>query len=83
MTRTDFGQALRTIQMEFVEMPELKLTLGQAGRLWALPLAECQAAMAALVASGFLVQARDGAYLRRGTPPVSIESLDSLTWKLT
>jgi hypothetical protein len=80
MTRTDFRDAVMTIQMEYVEMPELKLTLRQAHRLWTLPMDICQAAIAALVATGFLVQTRDGAYLRRGTPPVHVEALDSLTW---
>jgi hypothetical protein len=80
MTPTGFREAVITIQMEYVEMPELKLTLPQAQRLWTLPTDICQAAMAALVATGFLVHTRDGAYLRRGTPPVHVEALDSLTW---
>jgi hypothetical protein len=68
------------MQMEYVEMPELKLTLWQASRLWTLPIDMCEAALATLVATGFLVQTTDGAYRRRGTPPVHVEALDARTW---
>jgi hypothetical protein len=83
MSRTDLRQALKTMQMEYVEMPELKLTLRQAGRLWTMPLDQCQAALATLVATGFLMQTKDGAYLRRGTPPVNVDTIDPATWALT
>jgi hypothetical protein len=80
MKGNDFRDALNTIQMEYLEMPELRLTAAQARRLWTLPIELCGAALAALVAAGFLVQTRDGSYLRRGTPPVNVEMLDDLTW---
>jgi hypothetical protein len=79
MNNPEFGDALIAIQREFVDMPGLKLTLGQAVRLWAMPAGTCQTALAALVASGFLVEG-DGGYRRRGTPPVHVEALDALTW---
>lgn len=82
MNRTDFRDVLMRIQMEYVEMPGLKLTLFQARRLWTVPIELCQAALGALVATGFLVQTADGAYLRRGTPPVNVEAIDSLTWSV-
>lgn len=56
---------LQQIRMEYVEMPDLKLTLPQARRLFALPLDECQAALESLVSAGFLALSRDGAFLRR------------------
>jgi hypothetical protein len=77
MTRSDFHRALTLIQMEYVEMPELKLTLRQAARLWALHAEPCQQALDALIAGGFLVQTRDGAYVRRGTPPVDVEQFSA------
>jgi hypothetical protein len=80
MNNPEFGDALIAIQREFVDMPGLKLTLGQAVRLWAMPAGTCQTALAALVASGFLVDIGDGRYGRRGTPPVHVEALDTLTW---
>jgi hypothetical protein len=54
----------RRIQAEYREMPGLKLTLWQAGRLWNEPYAVCQAALASLVRSGFLREAKDGHFLR-------------------
>jgi hypothetical protein len=73
-------QALMVIQMEFVEMPELKLTLQQAGRLWTLPADACHVALSALVESGFLIRTKDGSYVRRGTPPVNVDAFDARTW---
>jgi hypothetical protein len=80
MNGSDLRHAIIRIQDEYVEMPALKLTLGQVGRLWALPEDVSQAALAALVASGFLFQMRDGTYRRVGTAPVHVEFLDALTW---
>jgi hypothetical protein len=62
---------LNRIQMEYVEMPDLKLTLQQARRLWNLDSLVCEAAMDALVAVKFLRQTPDGKYLRRTSPPSS------------
>jgi hypothetical protein len=76
----DFGRTLLTIQMDYVEMPDLKLTLREAAHLWTLPIEVCDAAVTALVAAGFLVRTVDGSYLRRGTPPVRVEPVDALTW---
>ncbi len=80
MYRSNFRLALMTIQMEYVERPDLQLTLAQAAELWMLPIEICRAAVAALVATGFLVEGPDGAYVRRGTAPVQVEYVDPLTW---
>ena len=80
MDRADFRLAVMTIQAEYVEMPDLRLTLTQAARLWMLPIELCRAAVGALVATGFLVETPDGAYRRRGTPPVHVEYVDPSTW---
>jgi DNA-binding IclR family transcriptional regulator len=50
--------------MEYVEMPEMKLTLAQVRRLMNLPLESCEVALATLVDSGFLVRRQDGAFVR-------------------
>ena len=62
---TPLGARAR-IQLEFVEMPDLKLTLPQLRRLCALPLEVCEAAVAELVRTGFLRQTGEGKLLRRG-----------------
>ena len=80
MNGTDFHHALIAIQAEFVEMPGLKLTLPQVSRLCEVPTAVCQTAVGTLVATGFLAEMADRTYLWRGTPPVSVRPLDSLTW---
>jgi hypothetical protein len=45
-------------------MPGLRLSAAQAGRLWGLDAARCEALLAALVDSGFLRRMADGAFAR-------------------
>ena len=47
-------EALTRIQMEYVEMPGLKLTPKQIGRLCGLPQETCEGALALLLRTGFL-----------------------------
>jgi hypothetical protein len=82
MHGTDFQAALTAIQAEFVEMPGLRLTILQVGRLCEVPGDVCQTAVGALVATGFLTETRDGSYLWRGKPPVRVTPLDPLTWSV-
>jgi len=58
-------ETLNRIQLEYLEMPDMKLTLPQAGRLWSLRLDVCHRALQLLVDRGFLVRSRDGGFLRR------------------
>jgi hypothetical protein len=58
---------LMRIRMEYVEMPGLRLTSRQAGRLWNLDQPACEDILETLVRERFLSQTRDGAYLRRDT----------------
>jgi hypothetical protein len=53
------------IQIEFIEMPGLKLTLSQIARLCGLPREVCEPAVSLLVKGGFLAATSDGAFLRR------------------
>jgi hypothetical protein len=55
---------LQRIQGEFVEMPGLRLTAPQAQRLWGLDRDVCNALLGALVDARFLVQTRDGSFVR-------------------
>jgi len=48
--------ALVRIQIEYVHMPQLTLTSRQAQRLWSLSAEVCEAAFAALLDRGFLLQ---------------------------
>jgi hypothetical protein len=58
--------ALWRIRVEYIEMPDLKLTSAQARRLWNLTQEACDVALAILVRSGFLGRTTDGRFLRRG-----------------
>lgn len=64
MELADIREALHRIRMEYVEMPEMKLTLLQMRRLMNLPIDVCEVALATLVDSGFLVRRPDGAFIR-------------------
>ena len=65
MELADIREALHRIRMEYLEMPEMKLTLAQTRRLMNLPLEATEVALATLVDTGFLVQRHDGAFVRR------------------
>lgn len=69
MELADIRQALTRIQMEYTEMPEMRLTRAQVRRLLNLPVESCEVALASLVQSGFLAQAGDGAFLRASSVP--------------
>jgi len=76
------AEAVELIQMEYQEMPQLRLTFWQARRLWNLSDDLCERALSALTGSGFLARASDGAYVRRGTPHESELALESLTTRM-
>ena len=57
-------EALIRIQMEYAEMPGLKLTPHQIGRLCGLPQDICEGGLTLLMRTGFLRQAEDGLFLR-------------------
>jgi hypothetical protein len=73
MDASRMQDVLTLIQMEYLEMPDLKLTLRQAKRLFDVPLELCDHALGALVSVGFLAQTRDGSFLRRGDLPARVE----------
>ena len=55
---------LERIQGEFIEMPGLRLTPAQAQRLWGLDPGTCEKLLDALVRNQFLLQTRDGSFMR-------------------
>ena len=59
-----FEYLARRVRNEYLEMPGLSLTLGQAQRMWQLRRAECETLLGALVDSGFLARTPSGAFVR-------------------
>jgi len=78
MDPTTTESARARIQIEYIEMPDLKLTLAQVGRLCNLPKDVCEAAIASLVESGFLATSSGGSILRVGRGQMSREVGDAL-----
>ena len=74
----EIRDALLRIQTEYVEMPDLKLTARQAQRLWNLSHDVWEAALAVLIRKQFLVQTRDGAYVRYGALRARVDAIESL-----
>jgi hypothetical protein len=68
--------AVQLIQMEYREMPDLKLTCRQAQRLWSLPQELCDHALVLLIQARFLVLTRDGSYVRSGASPMLANGSD-------
>ena len=65
MHTMDLHDVVELMQMEYAEMPELKLTLRQAQRLWNVSTAVCERALETLIGMGFLARTADGSYIRR------------------
>jgi hypothetical protein len=63
-TSLGIQEVVRRVRGEFLEMPGLRLTPAQAGRLWRLDETACQAILGALVDARFLARTRDGAFVR-------------------
>jgi hypothetical protein len=78
MDASPMQDVLTLIQMEYLEMPDLKLTLRQAKRLFDVPFELCQNALETLVSIGFLMQTRDGSFLRRNETPVRLEPFSTV-----
>jgi hypothetical protein len=62
--RMDFPTLLQRVRSEFNEMPGLRLTPAQAGRLLGLDAPSCQRVLSALVQSAFLRWTHDGTVVR-------------------
>lgn len=62
-------ELLTRIRMEYIEMPDLRLTLRQARRLWNLEPELCDELLSVLVHEGFLARSHDGSFLKRTSGP--------------
>lgn len=58
------SQLLRRIKAEYIEMPGLRLTVAQAGRLWGLDATACLDLLERLITERFLQLRPDGTYSR-------------------
>jgi hypothetical protein len=63
-TSRDIEAALLRIQTDYLDMPNLHLTLEEAGSLWNLEPVKCFALLELLVETGFLMRSRHGGYMR-------------------
>jgi hypothetical protein len=64
LTVVTSAQLLRRIKAEYIEMPGLRLTVAQAGRLWGLDGTACLDLMEHLITERFLQRRPDGTYSR-------------------
>jgi hypothetical protein len=60
----EYATLLQRVRSEFNEMPGLRLTPAQAGRLLGLDHRSCQRILNALVSSAFLRWTSDGSVIR-------------------
>ncbi len=64
LTIDSFEHLTRRVRNEYLEMPGLSLTVGQAQRMWQLRWTDCEVLLSALVDSGFLARTPAGAFVR-------------------
>jgi hypothetical protein len=72
---TQIQDAVELLQMEYHEMPDLKLTPRQAQRLFNLPSELCEHALSTLTSSGFLFQTGDGSYVRQNDSEIVSDAI--------
>jgi hypothetical protein len=75
MVTSEWRHAFTRIQVEYIEMPDLKLTMAQIRRLCDLSEELCAPALAALQQVGFLWRAADGRFVRRAMGRVGREMM--------
>jgi len=66
-----FAALVDRVRLDFVEMPEMELTLPQAVRLWSLGMDDCRFVIDSLVDAGFLAWTPKRTIVRRGRDPLS------------
>jgi hypothetical protein len=65
-----FAALMDRVRLDFVDMPEMKLTLPQAVRLWSLAMDDCRYVIDSLVDAGFLAWTPKRTIVRRGRDPL-------------
>jgi hypothetical protein len=65
-----FAALVDRVRIDFVEMPELELTLPQAVRRWTLGMDDCRYVVDSLVDTGFLAWTTKRTIVRKGRDPL-------------
>ena len=65
-----FATLVDRVRFDFVEMPEMELTLPQAVRLWSLGMDDCRYVIDSLVDAGFLAWTPRRTIVRKGRDPL-------------
>ena len=72
-----FATVVDRVRMDFVEMPEMELTLPQAVRLWSLGMDDCRFVIDALVDAGSLAWTTKRTIVRKGRDPLSRQEIQT------
>jgi hypothetical protein len=70
-TQSRIGHLITTIQNDFLDVPRLGLTLGDASARYAIDKITCEALFNVLIDTGVLTRNRAGQYIRFFPPPHS------------
>jgi hypothetical protein len=70
-----FATIVDRVRLDFIEMPEMELTLPQAVRLWSLGMDDCRFVIDSLVDAGFLAWTPRRTIVRRGRDPMGRQEL--------
>jgi hypothetical protein len=65
-----FAAVVDRVRLDFVQMPEMELTLPQAVRLWSLGMDDCRHVIDSLVDAGFLAWTPKRTIVRKGRDPL-------------
>jgi hypothetical protein len=72
-----FAALVDRVRLDFVEMPEMELTLPQAVRLWSLGMDDCRFVIDSLVDAGFLAWTPRRTIVRKGRPFVGRQDIET------
>ena len=76
-TAMSFAAVVDRVRLDFLEMPEMELTLPQAVRLWSLGMDDCRYVIDSLVDAGFLAWTARRTIVRKGRGFVGRQDTDS------
>lgn len=72
-----FASVVDRVRLDFMEMPEMELTLPQAVRLWSLGMDDCRYVIDSLVDAGFLSWTPKRTIVRNGRDPLGRQDLQT------
>ena len=73
-----FAAVVDRVRLDFVEMPEMELTLPQAVRLWSLGMDDCRYVIDSLVDAGFLAWTPRRTIIRKGRAFICRQDTDAV-----